>query len=1103
MTGADPGPDQPTLTGAHASADLAPGTLLAGRFAIERILGVGGMGVVYRARDTALDVPVALKLLRPELANRPESFERFRQELLLARQVSSPHVVRIHDIARDDGRWFISMDLVDGEPLDRRLDREGALPVDAALAIARQVALGLQAAHASGVVHRDLKPSNVLVDAAGNARISDFGVARSLGTSGLTQSGTIVGTPDYLSPEQARGAPIDGRSDLYALGLMLYEMIAGNAAFADATPAESLARRLVQSPPMLDSVRRDVPAWVARLVDRLTQPRPARRLPDAAAVIAAIDARAMPRDLRPGPRGLAVAALLLGALALGAWWRLAPAPVAPPAAAALQPPDRVVLLVDAADGESAGLPGVAEMLRLGWSLQPAATPVVDAERTELARVQAGFSDARPATDAELLAILPARHVLRLGIVGMGEDVRLVARLATPPAAPESFEEPVSGDLAAAAARLAGKLQQPLGVGAIPPAVRPASADVLAVHTDALALRQQGRMEEAAAAFAQLAEVAPDFAPAWLGLAETAELAGQRPLALDAARRGKALPGALEPVFADLLERHEGDPDVALATQRKRVADRPDDLDARLALADLELDFGEFEPAIADLRALLERDPQDPRAWFLLGKASILHGEPRQAVEEQLVRALVLYKRGRSLLGEAETTNALGVGYARLGQTVDAEEQYRKAVALRRQLGDRRGVASSLRNLAQVAMIRGRFDEAQASLDEARTLFAALGDDDGGAAVDNELGLLAEERGQYAEALVAYKRALRGRELAGDPQGTAETLNNIGFAHYQLGDYDNARVFWRQARDAFKALDDHNGLVRAEQNLGLLDIARGDWDAARKGLENSLREAQARHMHEEAAVSRRNLAELDLLQSRLPSALAHLKQARALFADRGDQRGLLDADLLMARVLASAGNAAAATALLDRIAPGLAASSSEQRVIAALQRAELLLDAGRDADARRIADDALALAGEAGVQVLGLQARMLGLDPRDEAAVAALDGDIAALGNLPLQLRWHEQRAALALARGDATAAAAAWRDAGALLARRPDYLRAATLHALGARALAASGEDAQAATAEADADAARARLRQDLPAELLAPSEPDTAVAGPVDDVPA
>jgi serine/threonine protein kinase len=189
-----------TMTGQIASSELRAGDLLGGRFRIESLLGVGGMGVVYRARDLSLDIDVALKLLRPELARRSGALDRFRSELLLARQVSSPHVVRIHDIAEHDGRWFISMDFIDGESLEGYRDRVGKIPTEGALAITRGLLEGLAAAHQRGVIHRDLKPANVLLDKNGHPYITDFGVARSLGATGMTQSGIIVGTPEYLSP---------------------------------------------------------------------------------------------------------------------------------------------------------------------------------------------------------------------------------------------------------------------------------------------------------------------------------------------------------------------------------------------------------------------------------------------------------------------------------------------------------------------------------------------------------------------------------------------------------------------------------------------------------------------------------------------------------------------------------------------------------------------------------------------------------------------------------------------------------------------------------------------------------------------------------------
>ncbi|HEV7518226.1 MAG TPA: serine/threonine-protein kinase, partial [Thermoanaerobaculia bacterium] len=246
--------DLPTRTALGAVQRLASGSRLGGRYRIHELVGAGGMGMVYRAEDEQLGLPVAVKVLRPDLAGDGRWLERFKQELVLARQVSHENVVRIHDIGSDAGLVFLTMDFLPGRSLREVLADEPRLAPALAIEIARQVALGLGAAHRAGVVHRDLKPGNVLVDLGGEsggavrAAITDFGIARSLAGAGLTRTGTVVGTLDYLSPEQARGEAVDGRSDLYALGLLLYEMLTGDLPFSGTTEAEMLAQRVTGAP---------------------------------------------------------------------------------------------------------------------------------------------------------------------------------------------------------------------------------------------------------------------------------------------------------------------------------------------------------------------------------------------------------------------------------------------------------------------------------------------------------------------------------------------------------------------------------------------------------------------------------------------------------------------------------------------------------------------------------------------------------------------------------------------------------------------------------------------------------------------------------------
>jgi len=1071
-----------TATGLYAQQRLALGTVLANRFRIESVLGVGGMGVVYRASDTALDIPVALKLLRPELSLREGAFERFRQELLTARQVSSPHVVRIHDLADHDGQPFITMDLVEGESLDHRIDREGALPIDDVVRIGLQLARGLAAAHARGVVHRDLKPANVLLDGDGNAYITDFGVARSLASGGLTQSGAVLGTPDYLSPEQARGDRVDSRSDLYALGLIVYEMLAARLPFPGGTLPEVLAQRMLRAPEAVTVARPDTPAWLARLVDRLLRPQPAHRLQSADAVVQAFEQRRVARDWRGVRRtvaGVVIAGVAVAAAAFGLWrWTH---PVAPAGIAAVSPLHRLLVVPLQADSKLAPDLRVAlDALARDALSESESIAVVDGERTVQAWRQLDPAGTARVDARALQRIVGADRVLQLALAPQGAGWRATARLDGGAQA-----KPQHADAPTAQAALAQLLRQPALASfagmktaafdaKIPvPALEAFGKGVQRLHDDAPA--------DARTHFVNATRLAPGFSAAWLAQAEAAAMVGDQDAAYDALERGQATArGArVQRAFRAALASLDGDAAAAAAQWRARLAQTPDDLFASLQLARAQSAGGDLDAALATLQALTARDPNDARAWFEYGKAAILQGQAQRAVDDYLVRALVLYKRARNRYGEAETVNALGIGYGRLGQSADAEEQYRKAVTLREAVGNQRGLATSLRNLASVLTLRGRFDEAQATLERARALHRALDDRNGLAAVENEMGLLAEERGDYPAALAAFRNALAfWRQLDHKP-GIAQALNDIGFAQYQLGAYDDAQAYLVQSAQAYTALGDQTGRIRTQQNLGQLATARGDWAEASRQLHASLTAAEREQMAEEAAVGLRNLAELEPLQGHIASALEAAQRATASFQQREDVRGEVDAALVHVQILRAAAATAQASKALEALGPRLADASTEQQALASLLRAQLagFDDAGRG----QALTYARELAKRSGVRALQLQIALEA--PSHDAAI---DREIDTLGNASLRLRRDVAAMRADLARGRADAAASRYLDVLPRV-RRADVLEAPELHALGAQALRRNGDAQRATLAQQRARDAMANFQRRVPASLRTP----------------
>ncbi len=270
-------PAPPSTSNISAFQGLRPGVLFGGRYEILNVLGQGGMGAVYKARDRELDRIIALKVIRPELATDPAILLRFKQELILARNITHKNVVRIYDLGEADGIRFISMEYIDGQDLRTLLRHAGKLPPKEAIAVVEQVCRALDAAHSEGVIHRDLKPQNIMRDQHGRIVVMDFGLARSLGDSGLTQTGAVVGTLEYMSPEQALGSTLDQRSDIFSVGLIFFELLTGKAPYKADTAIASLMKRTREDAQSASDVDASVPKSLSAIVARCLEREPANR----------------------------------------------------------------------------------------------------------------------------------------------------------------------------------------------------------------------------------------------------------------------------------------------------------------------------------------------------------------------------------------------------------------------------------------------------------------------------------------------------------------------------------------------------------------------------------------------------------------------------------------------------------------------------------------------------------------------------------------------------------------------------------------------------------------------------------------------------------
>ena len=899
--GSDPGVTRTNVGGAGC---LAAGSLVAARYRIVALAGVGGMGMVYRAHDEQLDVDVALKVLRPEVAADPGFRERFRKELLLARQVSHRNAVRIHDLGVAGDLLFLTMDYVPGRSLRALLEEDGPLAPRQAVAIARQLAAALAAAHAEGVVHRDLKPANVLVDEGGRAFITDFGVARSMTVAGPTQIGAVVGTPDYLSPEQARGEPVDGRSDVYALGILLFEMLSGRLPFAGDSYAERLAQRLGGEARDLAELGVAAPARLRAVVRRCLQRKPARRYQGAAELLRDLDALPATAAAAPPPPGrwrhrlltpaaglAALAALAVAALLVLVGWLVGRAAGWLPgsaggsgAGAARLPPRSWSAAAPAAATAPGTLPPAGATAAAGAAAAMAPRHVVavlplaeQTGRADLAWSSAGVAEMLAAALAEspTLRVVDSLRLLRTvddlklprGPLS-GAELRQLAELV-------EADRVVTGTVRAAG----GVLRLDLALVAADLPV-PAARSLHAEARDAaqifrlvgeLGERLRRQLEAGAATAAVPAPLTSSSAAMaaytdGLGRLSRADSLGARPALERAVAADPAFTGAwvrLAACYQALGYAEKAQAAAARAAATPGAAAGRLGYEARAQLQQLQ---GAPEAAQATLQQLVRSYPHDLEARLSLAEVYEQQGKLEEAVAalRQVVLSDPNHPRGWYLLSKC----LIEQGKAR--QAID--ETLVHAMVVQNRLGSEQGRADVLNALGVGYQETGDLDRAADNYRQAAALRRRIDDRRGYATSLKNLATLALVRGAHDEAERDLEQALTILQALGDRAGVAELENAYGGLEEERGRYDRALEDYRRALQQRRDLGDRLALAESLGNVGFAYHLLGDYDNALVYWQQALALDRATGDRAGVVTTTQSIGQLQLAQGKWTAAL---------------------------------------------------------------------------------------------------------------------------------------------------------------------------------------------------------------------------------------
>ncbi|MHB8639027.1 MAG: protein kinase domain-containing protein [Candidatus Acidiferrales bacterium] len=801
---------------------LEPGDELGERYRIEGLLGQGGMGRVYKAYDKELDRTIALKVLQPELTTDPNAMQRFKQELLLASRISHKNILRIHDLGEADGVKFISMAYVEGKDLHHLLREEGKLPTARAQKIAEQLCEALDAAHSEGVVHRDLKPQNILMGKNDHVYVSDFGLAKSLEASaaGMTRTGQYLGTPKYMAPEQVEAKPVDNRTDLYALGLILYEMVTGEEAFKGDSTLQIMYRRVKEKPPNPKQVNPELPDNLTRVILRCLERDPARRYPNAKEILA---------DLHSGRATSAGRSVQIALPELGKRWWYAAAGVAAiliallaipavrhtifrdqPSRSGSAPPRGVPPLSSGRFVAVLPLQVLGDQSQLGYLAQ-GIEEALSAKLFQLKDIRVTSPDAAVKTNPKqslpkIARALGANLLVQGMLQGSGDKIRIDVSLQDVADGKQLWSKEfngVTGDLFTLEDQIYNQLVPALNVSPTNDEMAKAEArptDNVAAYDFYLRGRNSLRghdsksIETALDYFNQALKQDGSFALAYAGIADAS--LRMYVIKKDSFWTQKAL---------------------AAAQQAEQLNDKLPEV--HTTLGSVYSATGKYTEAVAELKRALSLAPTSDEAYRRLGGAYLLSGNAVQAIDafQKAIHLNPYYWGNQESLGEAyfqsgDYAKALGAfrqvtvlepdidaGYENMGNVYLQEGKYQECIPYFQRALQIEPYWTTYSNLGTAYFFLKQYSDSAGMFEKA----VALNPNDAEVVVN--LADAYRWSGQQDKARSTYQQAisLGYKELEINPQ-SASVMAQMALSYAKTGDAQQADNFIRRARSIDKS-----------------------------------------------------------------------------------------------------------------------------------------------------------------------------------------------------------------------------------------------------------------------------------------------------------